>query len=285
MLASLLLSLREGLEASLIIGIVLAAMRKTDQGRLIPVVWRGVAAAVAASLLAGMVLTWLGAEYEGRAEQVFEGSTMLTAAILLTWMIFWMKRQSSGLHRNLAGDISRAAQNQSGWTLFWLAFLAIGREGLELVLFLAAARFSSDPAQTALGALLGLSAAVLLGWALFASSKRMNLGQFFLVINILLVFFSAGLVARGVHEFNEAGLIPPLIAQIWNLNPLIDSKLPVAQMLTALFGYNATPSLTETLAYLAYFIGLGGLWKMMSRKQATIDLAEIDTGTRYPHPH
>lgn len=284
MLASLLLSLREGLEASLIIGVVLAAVRKTNQGRLIPVVWRGVAAAVTVSLLGGLVLTWLGAEFEGRAEQIFEGCTMLIAAILLTWMIFWMRRQSANLYRNLAGDISRAAQNQSGWTLFWLAFLAISREGLELVLFLAAARFSSDPAQTALGALLGLSVAILFGWVLFASSKRMNLGQFFLVINILLVFFSAGLVARGVHEFNEAGLIPALVSQVWNLNPLLDSKLPAAQLLTALFGYNATPSLTEILAYLAYFLGLGWLWKKMNRKQATIDSAERGTGTRYPNP-
>jgi high-affinity iron transporter len=263
MLASFLLSLREGLEASLIIGIVLAALRKTDRSELIPVVWRGAAAAVAASLLAGLALTWLGTEFTGRAEQIFEGSTMLLAAVLLTWMIFWVQRQSTGMKGNLEAGIHQAVKHESHMTLFWLAFLAIGREGLELVLFLAAARFASDPLQTALGALLGLSAALLLGWSLFASSRRLNLGHFFLVINILLVIFSAGLLARAVHEFNEAGIIPAVIEHVWNLNPILDQNLPVSQMLTALFGYNASPSLTEVLAYLAYFLGLGLLWRKM----------------------
>lgn len=267
MLASFLLSLREGLEASLIIGIVLAALRKTDRGELFPVVWRGVAAAVVTCLLAGLALTWLGAEFEGRAEEIFEGITMLLAAVLLTWMIFWVQRQSTSLKGNLEAGIHQAVKQERSMSLFWLAFLAIGREGLELVLFLAAARFASDPLQTSLGAILGLSVAILLGWSLFASSKKLNLGQFFLVINILLVFFSAGLLSRAVHEFNEAGIIPAVIEHVWNLNPILDQNLPLGQILKALFGYNATPSLTEILAYLAYFLGLGLLWKKMSLKQ------------------
>jgi len=271
MLASFLLSLREGLEAALIIGIVLAALRKTGRNKLIPVVWRGTAAAVIASLIAGMVITWLGTEFEGRGEQIFEGSTMLTAAILLTWMIFWMQRQSYGQQKNLETGVNQAVEHDNQWKLFWLAFLAIGREGLELVLFLAAVRLSSDPLRTSLGAILGFSVSVLLGWSLFASSKRMNLGQIFLGINILLIFFSAGLLARGIHEFNEAGIIPPVIEHIWNLNPILDQKLPVSQLLTALFGYNATPSLTEILAYLAYFLGLGLLWKKLTSKPGKLE--------------
>jgi len=264
MLASFLLSLREGLEASLIIGIVLAALRKTDRSELIPVVWRGTAVAVVACLIAGLTMTWLGTEFTGRAEQIFEGSTMLTAAILLTWMIFWMRRQSVNQQNNLAASVDHAVNDGKQWTLFWLAFLAIGREGLELVLFLAAARLGNDPVQTNLGAVLGLAASILLGWSLFASSKRLNLGQFFMVINFLLVFFSAGLLARGIHEFNEAGIIPAIIEHIWDLNPVLSKDQPAGQILTALFGYNASPSLTETLGYLVYFLGLGLLWKKMS---------------------
>lgn len=276
MLASFLLSLREGLEAALIIGIVLAALRKMDQKDLIPQVWRGVSAAVLASLLAGLILTWLGAEFEGRAEQVFEGSTMLLAAVLLTWMIFWMQRQSAGFKGNLESGIHQAVKQENRWAIFWLAFLSIGREGLELVLFLAAAKFASDPLQSTLGALLGLLIAVLLGWSLIVTSKKLNLGQFFLVINILLIFFSAGLLARAIHEFNEAGLVPAVVEHLWNLNPILDQNHPVSQMLTALFGYNASPSLTETLTYLAYFPALLLLWKKLNptanRSRANLEI-------------
>ena len=264
MLASFLLSLREGLEAALIIGIVLAALRKTGRPGLMPVIWQGLVAAIAASLVAAFVLNWLGTEFEGRAEQIFEGITMLAAAILLTWMIFWMKRQAADQKKDLETGISQAARQSNRWALFWLSFLAVGREGLELVLFLVATKLASGAAQTILGALLGLTTAALLGWMLFTSSKRLRLEQFFLVTNILLVFFAAGLVAHGVHEFNEAGIIPSLIEHIWDINPILNEKQPLGQMLTALLGYNANPSLSESLAYLAYFLGVGFLWKTLS---------------------
>jgi high-affinity iron transporter len=268
MLASFLLSLREGLEAALIIGIVLAALRKTNRSGLIPVVWQGVAAAVAASLVAGLLINWLGAEFEGRAEEIFEGVAMLAAAALLTWMIFWMRRQAVNQKKNLETGVSQAAQQSNRRALFGLSFLAVGREGLELALFLTATKLTSGGIQTLMGALLGLITAALLGWILFTSSKRLQLKQFFLVTNILLILFAAGLVAHGVHEFNEAGIIPSIVEHVWDINPILNDKQPVGQMLTALFGYNGNPSLTEILAYLGYFLGLGVLWKAMTRKTA-----------------
>jgi high-affinity iron transporter len=276
MLASFLLSLREGLEAALIIGIVLAALRKTDRSGLIPVVWQGLAVAVAASLVAGLLLNWLGAKFEGRAEEIFEGVAMLAAAILLTWMIFWMRRQVVDQKKNLETGVSQAAMKSNRRALFGLSFLAVGREGLELVLFLTATQFTSGGMQTLLGALLGLTTSVLLGWMLFTTSKRLRLEQFFLVTNILLVFFAAGLVAHGVHEFNEAGIIPVIIEHIWDINPILNEKQPLGQMLTALFGYNANPSLSESLAYLAYFLGVGVLWKTMTGKAAASQTAWVD---------
>ncbi|HWQ83719.1 MAG TPA: FTR1 family protein, partial [Anaerolineales bacterium] len=144
-------------------------------------------------------------------------------------------------------------------------FLAVGREGFELVLFLVAARITAGGMQTILGAALGLAAAIVLGWMLFATSKRLSLRQFFNVTNILLVFFAAGLVAHGVHEFNEAGLIPAIIEHVWDLNPVLDEKGVMGQLLTALFGYNANPSLSEVIAYAAYFVGLGLAWKRLAR--------------------
>jgi high-affinity iron transporter len=265
MLASFLLALREGLEAALIIGIVLAALRKMDRSHLSSSVWQGVFAAIIFSTFAGLGLAWMGAEFEGRAEEIFEGITMLVAAILLTWMIVWMRRQSATLQKEIESDVAKASSGQDNrWALFWLAFLAVGREGLELVLFLTAVQMTTDAIQTILGTILGLMLAIALGWAIFASSKRMSLRLFFNVTNILLVLFAAGLLAHGVHEFNEAGIIPPVIEHIWDVNPILDEKQPIGQLLTALFGYNGNPALTEMLAYLVYFFGAWALWKRIA---------------------
>ena len=140
--------------------------------------------------------------------------------------------------------------------MFALAFLAVVREGIELALFLTAATFASDARGTILGALLGLGLAVILGWGLFASTIRLNLQRFFQVTGFLLILFAAGLVAHGVHEFNEAGVIPSLIERVWNVNPILDENATLGSMLKALFGYNGNPSLTEVLAYFAYFVAI-----------------------------
>ncbi len=265
MFASFLLSLREGLEAALIIGIVLAALRKMGRSNLSFAVWQGVLVAIAASVLAGMALNWLGAEFEGRAEVIFEGTAMLVAAVLLTWMVVWMSRQSAGMQAELEAGVRKASAGEGNrWALFGLALLAIGREGFELVLFLTAVQMTANPLQAWLGAVLGLASAVALGWLFFASTKRLSLRQFFRVTNLLLVLFAAGLVAHGVHEFNEAGVIPAGIEHVWNVNPILDEKATVGQLLTALFGYNGNPSLTEILAYILYLLGITVLWKRTS---------------------
>lgn len=266
MLASFLLSLREGLEAALIIGIVLAALKKFNRNELSSAVWRGVIAAVGISILVALGLNWMGARLEGRAEEIFEGSAMWAAAILLTWMIIWMRRQSATLQKELEHGVAEASagKNQKS-ALFWLSLLAVGREGFELVLFLTAIQFASDGFQTLTGAVLGLAASIALGWAFFASSKRMSLRTFFNFTNVLLVLIAAGLLAHGVHEFNEAGIIPPVVENIWNVNPILSDKAPVGQLLTALFGYNGNPSLTEMIAYVGFLLGVGLMWKRWER--------------------
>ncbi len=252
MLPSFLLSLREGLEAALIVGIVLSALRKMNRSDSAPAVWTGVAAAVIVSGAAAVALTLLGYELEDPAEAIFEGLTMLLAAGILTWMIFWMSRQSHTMQANLEAGVQKAASGGRR-ALFVLAFVAVLREGVELALFLTAATFTSNATQTILGGLLGLGAAVLLGGLLFAASIRLNLRKFFTVTGILLVFFAAGLLAHGVHEFNEVGWIPPIIEHVWDASPILSEESAAGETLKALFGYNANPSLTEVLAYLGYF--------------------------------
>jgi high-affinity iron transporter len=254
MLASFLLSLREGIEAALIIGIVLGALRKLNRSEMAPAVWSGALSAVLVSLLTGALLTMLGLSLEGTAEQIFEGVAMLLAAGVLTWMIFWMNRQARSIRDELEAGVNRATAAGGGRALFSLAFLAVVREGIELALFLTAASFASDAQSTILGALLGLAAAVLLGWGLFASTVRLDLRRFFQVTGFLLILFAAGLVAHGVHEFNEVGWIPSVVEHVWDVNPILNENSTVGLMLKALFGYNGNPSLTEVLAYFAYFI-------------------------------
>ncbi|MBO9368687.1 MAG: FTR1 family protein [Chloroflexi bacterium] len=254
MLASYLLSLREGIEAALIVGIVLGALRQIRREDLKPIVGLGVLSAAGISLVTAILLNLLGLSLEGAAEPIFEGLTMILAAILLTWMIFWMSRVGRTLKGQLEADVQRAAHIRSKRALFLVAFVAVLREGVELALFLTATLFASDAAQTIVGAFLGLSTAILLGWSLFATTVRLDLRRFFQVTGVLLILFAAGLVAHAVHELNEVGWIPAIIEHVWDMNHILNEKSLLGQFLTALFGYNGNPSLTEVFAYFLYFI-------------------------------
>ena len=275
MLPSYVLSLREGLEAALLIGIVIGALRQMRHTELAPAVWMGVASASLVSLVAGVLITILGLSFEGRAEQIFEGLTLILAAGVLTWMIFWMNGQARHLKGELEGGVHKAVFEGGKHSLFLLAFLAVLREGIELALFLVASVFASDVQQTLIGTFLGLGTSILLGWSLFATTVRLDLRRFFRVTGILLILFAAGLVAYGVHEFNEAGLIPPLIEHVWNVNGLLDENSVLGSMLKSLFGYNGNPSLSEVLAYLSYFIAIyAGL-----RRSRRIEMAVMHNHT------
>jgi high-affinity iron transporter len=272
MFAAFLLSLREGLEAALVIGIVLGALRKINRPDLKPAVWAGVISAVIVSLLAGVLLTVLGMSFDGKVEEIFEGFTMLLAAGILTWMIFWMNRQGRYLRADVESEVQKSATAGSQpRALFGLAFLAVVREGIELALFLTATGFVARAGQTLIGGLLGLAAAIVLGWLLFSTTLRLDLRRFFRVTGVLLILFAAGLVAHGVHEFNEAGWIPSVVEHVWNVNPWLDENSTFGSILKSLFGYNGNPSLTELLAYLAYFalifVGLKRQNKTLTRPQ------------------
>jgi high-affinity iron transporter len=268
MLPSYILSLREGLEAALIIGIVLGALRQVHRQKLASAIWAGAGSAALLSLLAAIWLTRLGLELKDPGEAIFEGITMLLAAGILTWMIFWMSQRSRSMKVDLESGVQRASQ-AGKWSLFGLAFVAVLREGVELALFLAAATFSSSARQTILGSILGLGTAILLGWSFFATTVRLDLRRFFQVTGFILILFAAGLVARGVGELIVVGWIPALIEHVWDLGRVISAESVLGQTLGALFGYSASPSLMEVLAYAAY-IGtvLIGLWAGGRRRRS-----------------
>ncbi len=257
MVPSFLLSMREGLEAALIIGIVLGVLLKLRRSDLNQMVWFGAGAAALVSVLAAIGLNLLGMEFEGTGEQIFEGVAMLLAASVLTWMIFWMHNSSRTLKSEIEAKTNQALRGDSAKAIFALAFLAVVREGIELALFLLAVEKTSSPLETLAGALAGLAGAAILGWLLFNSSRRLSISGFFRVTNVLLIIFAAGLVGVGVHEFNEAGIIPAVVEHIWDINGILSDKSELGLLLKALFGYNGNPSLTEMLAYLAYLGGIG----------------------------
>ncbi len=257
MVTSFVLTLREGIEAALIVSILIGSLRKLKQPQLSRAVWVGVIAAAAVALVTALMLNLAGADFEGTGEALFEGASMLLAAIILTWMIFWMNRQAGEMKRSLEAKIRVAVEGQNGTAIFALAFLSVVREGIELSLYLLAARFASNPVETLGGAAAGLAAVVLLGWFLIVSAHRLSLRRFFQVTSVFLLFFAAGLVGLGMHEFNDAGLIPPVIAHVWNLNNILPESSIFGQVLKSLFGYEATPSLTSVMSYLVYLGTLG----------------------------
>lgn len=268
MLPTYLLSLREGLEMALIIGIVLGALTKIRRNDLSPSVWLGTLSAVGVSVLTAVLLTTFGLSLEDKAEQIFEGITMLIAAGILTWMIFWMRKQARFLKSELEAGVNKAAASTGKRAVFWFAFVAVVREGVELALFITAAFFTGDQSQvttniiqTLAGTILGLGTAILLGWTLFATTVRLDLRRFFQVTGILLILFAAGLVAHGVHEFNEVGWIPVVIEHVWDVNPILDETSLLGQLLRTLFGYNGNPSLTEIIAYFVYLIVVSIFWR------------------------
>jgi high-affinity iron transporter len=268
MLPTYLLSLREGLEAALIIGIVLGAVSKIRRTDLTPSVWFGTLSAVGVSILTALILTGFGMSLEDKAEKIFEGITMLLAAGILTWMIFWMGKQARFLKSELEDGVNKAAASQGKRAVFMLAFMAVVREGVELAIFVTAAFFAGDPGQgisntiqILAGTILGLGTSALLGYTIFATALRLDLRKFFQVTGILLILFAAGLVAHGVHEFNEIGWIPVIVEHVWDVNMILDENSVGGQLLQTLFGYNGNPSLTEMIAYFSYIIVTFIFWR------------------------
>jgi len=268
MLPTFLLSLREGLEAALIIGIVLGAVSKIHRKDLTSSVWLGALSAIIISILTAVILTTFGMSLEEEAEMIFEGITMLIAAGILTWMIFWMGKQARFLKSELEDNVNKAAASTGKRAVFTLAFMAVVREGVELAIFITAAFFAGDPGQvmsntiqTLAGTILGLGTAALLGYTIFATTVRLDLRKFFQVTGILLILFAAGLVAHGVHEFNEVGWIPVIIEHVYDMNMILDENSIAGQLLKTLFGYNGNPSLTEMIAYFGYIIITFIFWR------------------------
>ncbi len=263
MIASLIITFRETLEAALIVGIILGFLAKTKRTKYNNIVYIGVAAGITASMIGALIFITLAGGFEGRAEEIFEGVTMLVGAILLTTMILWMSKQK-GVSQKIEGKVNKNVVEANHVGLFFLVFVSVLREGVETIIFLGAASFN-EGGSTVLGALTGIVLAIILGYVLFVSAKRINIKKFFNITSVLLILFSAGLVAGGIHELGEAKILPPIIEEVWNINPsaplasqgiypLLHEKGQVGSLFKGLFGYNGNPSLIELIFYVFYLL-------------------------------
>ncbi|MBI5029553.1 MAG: FTR1 family protein [Chloroflexi bacterium] len=254
MFSASLIALREGLEAAIIIGIVLGYLNKIGRRDQTRYAWGGVILAIVFSVVAALVMRSIGAEMEEPFEQIFEGTTMLLAVAILTWMIFWMRVQGRYLKKDLERQVDATVHRGEGWGLFALAFLSVFREGIETALFLAANAFAVDATGTWIGALIGLAIAVAVGVLLYQYAVHLDVKLFFDVTSILLVVFAAGLVAHGIGEFQEIGWLPILTAPAWDTSMWLNNSSVVGSILRALLGYNDKPSLLEVISYIGYWL-------------------------------
>ncbi len=258
--SGLLTGLREGVEAALIVSIICAYLARTGNRRHFPTVFLGVGLAVGLSAVLGIALFVTVGSFEKPYEQLFEGATMLLAAGVVTWMLFWMRRQAASIKGELQAAVDRALDEGSARALGLLAFIAVIREGIETALFLTgqASSAADGAGSVVLGALVGLAIALLLGAGLYQGSRRLNLAAFFRWTGIALVFIAAGLLSYAMHEFIEIGLIPFGTQTLFDLSAILPHDAAsgnlLGQLLRALFGYSATPEATTFGVWLGYLV-------------------------------
>ncbi len=264
MIATFVLFLREGLEASLIVSILFAALRQLGQIQQARAVWAGVGLAILGSLLGGLALYVTIHSYVGSTFQtIFETATYLLAVVLLTTMTFWMQKHSRSLKREITAKASAAS---SGFALGLLAFSTVGREGLESAVFTLAFAFQTNGMLLLLGALLGLLASVVLCVLIYRLGYRLDYRVFFRMMGILLLIFAAGLLGDAVQNLQALGWLPLGTTPLWNTAHILSEDSTMGDILHTFLGYAEAPSVLQGLLYAAYLLVAGAVFAWMTRK-------------------
>ena len=274
----LLTGLREGVEAALIVGIILAYLAQTGNREHFGKIWAGTAGAVGVSLAIGVALFLTVRGFPEPYEQLFEAAAMFLAAGVLTWMLFWMRRQARSVKGQLQAAVDRVLSEGSAWGLAALAFTAVIREGVETSLFLVGqvtAATSNQPGSgvgVLLGALVGLAIAVGIGWLIYAGARRINYGTFFRLTGLALIFIAAGLLSHAVHELIEVGWITVGTQTVFDISGILPHSEGIGLFLRALLGYTATPELITLVVYLGYLVPV--LWLYLRPVPVAAPVAE-----------
>ncbi len=267
MVATFVLFLREGLEASLIVSMLFAALRQLDQMEKARAVWIGVGLAILGSLLGGLALYVFVHEYANTTFQtIFETITYLVAVVLLTTMTFWMQKHSRSMKREIA---TRASAAGSAFALGLLAFTSVGREGLESAFFTLAFAFQTNAILLLTGALLGMLSAVGLCVLIYRLGYRLDFRVFFRVMGILLLFFAAGLLSDAVQNMQQLGWITFGTTALWNTSHILSEGSTLGDLLHGIIGYAEAPTVLQVIFYTTYLVIVGSIFTWMTRKPRT----------------
>ena len=292
-LANLLIALREGLEAALVVSIIVAYLVKSDRRDALPKLWLGVGLAALVPLVAGAIMTWGPKTLTFQAQEILGGLLSFVAVGLVTWMIFWMGKNARELKGELEGSLSKTlAEGGSGWGVVWIAVVAVGREGVETALFVwATVRSSIETSimQTTAGVVTGLVLAIVLGVLIYQGAVRINLRVFFAVTGYFLIVVAAGIVAYGIGDLQEAGLLPGHTSHAWDLSSYLPANTSPLHwlyvLLEAMFQLNLQPSVLQVLGWCLYIVPtlvlltlqIMGRWPAPRQKD---DIEKVDAGAQ-----
>jgi high-affinity iron transporter len=277
-MAAFLVMLREGLEAALIVGILLAYVKRLDDRRNARWIWGGTIAAALLSVAAGVVIFATIGSMEERAEEIAEGVIAFVAAGLLTWMVFWMGSQARHMRGRLERQVDMAFATGSAGALAAIAFFAVLREGLESALFLISTTVGTEADGLQLvGGMLGLTVAIGIGYLIYRGGTAIDIRLFFRVTGTLIILFAAGLVAKGIHEFQEVGMLPIVSDPLWDLGILDPDSNLLARFAKSLFGWRPDPSLLMVVGYFGYLIPVGRTFFGMTNSPASPSPSESES--------
>jgi len=251
-LANLLIGLREGLEAALVVSILVAFLVRTDRREALPRVWLGVAIAVTISVAVTVALGLAQQALTFTAQEALGGSLSIIAVGFVTWMIFWMRRVGRTISKELEGRLESAVAMGSTAVVV-MAALAVGREGLETALFFyTAAQAAGETTQPLIGFLIGIAIAVALAYLIYRGALRINLGKFFTVTGVLLIFVAAGILAYGVHDLQEAAILPGLTTLAFDVSAAIPPDSWYGTLLKGIFNFSPQTTVLEAIVWVAY---------------------------------
>jgi high-affinity iron transporter len=280
LISPIFLAFREGLEATLVVVILLLYLRKTNQKQYNRYIYLGSVLAIFSSILFAIVFSSIYGGFTGLSEEIFEGITFIISGLFIITLVLWVSKEGPKMREHLEDKIEQSINHQKVFSILSLTFVIIIREGVELVLLLTGATSigSIDPFVSILGSIIGIAISVLIGILTFYGIRTVNLSKFFKVTNIMLIFFAAGLITYGIHEFIEAGVINPIINEVWNIKHILPESFPdgnpatpiwleiIGSLLKALFGYNANPALLEIIVYPSLLILIGFIsWKLWNK--------------------
>lgn len=257
MLANVLIGLREGLEAGLVVGILVAYLRKIGRRDVLPRLWIGVSAAIALSLIVAAVLTYGPYGLSFQAQEILGGVLSIVAVGMVTWMTFWMARHARGLGSELRAGVDRAVTG-SAFALVTLGVVSVGREGIETALFVWASVNASGSGRGAdavlgtIGALLGILVSVVLSYLIYRGLVRVDLSRFFFWTGVFLIVVAAGVLAYGVHDLQEAGVIPGGSAVAFSIAAIVPPTSWYGAVLAGIFNFTAEPTVAQVIVWIAY---------------------------------